>query len=91
MNNIGKKDTGGENILDTAAYVCRHITPLCAVAKVKGNGSQEHAALCPSCKESPARRQLTPPESGRRSIKGQRGRGPGKHAPHLFKDGLAHL
>lgn len=35
INNIGKNYTGGENILDEAAYVCRYIIPLCAVAKVK--------------------------------------------------------
>lgn len=52
INNIGKNYTGGENILDKAAYVCRYIIRPCAAAKVKENGSQERAALRPFCEQS---------------------------------------
>ena len=52
INNTGKNYTGGGNILDKAIYICRYIIPLCVVAKVKENGSQEQAALSPFCEQS---------------------------------------
>jgi len=93
INNIGKNYTGGENILDKAAYVCGYIIPLCTAAKVKGNGSQEQAVWCPFREQSLSlsQCQLTPSEGSCTVPCRTEERWLGKHTHHLSEDGLAHL
>lgn len=89
INNIGKNHTGGGNILDEAAYVCRYIIPSAegggvrssphCLLSVNGHFLLHNASSC-------SLRAVAPSSAGQRD-----GQWTGEHVPNLIEDGLAHL